>query len=158
MEQFEMSGTMTSAGTKLAISAGTPASQDETGYAALTYTEVGQVEQLGPFGPTTEQTTFQPLRGPQQQHKGGTSYGSLNPAMAYDDSDAGQSLLRTASDDETNKLYAFEVTYPNGAIRYFQARVFGFPENVGAANAMLMANPTIGISTKVVKVAAPVTP
>lgn len=150
-----MSGTMTSAGTKLAMSAALPATEDEEGYGALTYTEIGQVEQLGPFGPTTSQTTFQPLRGAQQIHKGGTAYGSLNPAIAHDDDDAGQELLRTASDDETNKLYAFEVTYPSGALRYFQARVFGYPENVGNAEAMLMANPVIGISTKVVRVAAP---
>src|SRR5690606_15990965 len=150
-----MPGTMTSAGTKLAISAAAPATQDAAGYAALTFTEVGEVEQIGAFGSSTEVVTFQPLRGPQQQHKGGTNYGSLSPSIAHSDEDAGQTLLRTASEDETNKLYSFEITYQTGAKRYFQGRVFGYPENVGAANSMLMANPNVGISTKVIKVAAP---
>lgn len=153
-----MSGTMTSAGAMLAICAAAPATLTQAGYEALTFTEIGQVESIGAFGATTEQTTFQPLRGPQQQHKGGTAYGSLSPAIAHDDDDAGQELLRTASDDETNTLYSFEVTFPTGAKRYFGARVFGYPENVGNANAMLMANPSIGISTKIVKVPAPTVP
>lgn len=144
--------TSTSAGTKLAISAAAPATQTEAGYEALTYTEIGNVESIGAFGAVTEEVTFQPLRGPRQSHKGGTNYGSLNPSLAQDESDAGQTLLRTASDSPTS-LYAFEVTFPGGAKRFFQGRVFGFPENVGAANAMLMANPTIGISTAVVKAA-----
>lgn len=144
--------TMTSAGTKLAISAAAPASLTAAGYAALTYTEVGKVESIGAFGAVTEEVTFQPLRGARESHKGGTNFGTLSPSMAYDELDAGQTLLRTAADDAT-ALYAFEVTYPSGAKRFFRGRVFGFPENVGAANAMLMANPSIGISTAVTKVA-----
>lgn len=147
-------GTMTSAGTKLAISAVAPATQDAAGYGALTFTEIGKVESIGAFGATTEEITFQPLRGARESHKGGTNYGTLSPSIAHDDDDAGQTLLRTAAEDATD-LYSFEVTFASAAKRYFQARVFGYPENVGAANAMLMANPSIGLSTAVVKVAAP---
>ncbi len=147
-------GTMTSAGTKLAISAAAPATQTAAGYQALTFTEIGKVESIGAFGAVTEEINFQPLRGPRESHKGGTNYGSLSPSIAHDDDDAGQELLRTASEDATD-LYSFEVTFPSGAKRYFQGRVFGYPENVGAANAMLMANPTVGISTAVVKAPAP---
>lgn len=146
--------TMTSADTKLAISAAAPATQTSSGYAALTYTEIGKVESIGAFGASTEEVTFQPLRGPRESHKGGTNYGTLNPSIAHDEDDAGQELLRVASDDAT-ALYAFEVTFPSGAKRYFQARVFGYPENVGAANTMLMANPSIGISSAIVRVPAP---
>jgi len=148
-------GKMTAAGTGLAISAATPATQTPEGYAALTFTEVGGVEQVGAFGATTEVTTFQPLKGPQEKYKGPTNYGSVQPAIAHDDDDAGQTLLRAAADDLSNKLYSIEVTYPDGAKRYFGARVFGYPENVQGAAAMLMANPSIEISTTIVKVAAP---
>lgn len=151
-------GTTTAAGTSLAISDATPATDAEAGYAALAYTEIGQIEQIGAIGATTEVITFQPLKGPAQKHKGGTNFGSIQPAMAHDDSDAGQTLLRTAADDETSKLYSFELTYPDGAKRYFQGRVFGYPENIPGASAMLMANPQVEISTRVVKVAAPVVP
>jgi len=142
----------TAAGTKLAISAAHPATEDETGYAALTYTEIGQVEQIGAIGATYNKVEFTPLRGPKQKHKGSVDYGSLSPSLAHDDSDAGQTLLRTAS--ESDALYSFEVTYPDGAKRYFQGRVFGYPENVQGADTILMANPTVEIDTAVVKVSA----
>lgn len=146
-------GTTTAAGTAIAMSAAAPATEDAAGYAALTYTEIGQVEQIGAIGATTEVITFQPLKGAAQKHKGGTNFGSIQPALAHDDSDAGQTLLRTAAEDLTD-LYSFKVTYPDGATRYFQGRVFGYPETVQGATSMLMANPTIEISTKIIKVEA----
>ncbi|MCU6454352.1 hypothetical protein LPN01_09695 [Sphingomonas sp. A2-49] len=145
---------MTAAGSKLAISAAAPATADAAGYAALAYTSVGQVEQLGPFGATFEVVNFQPLDGPLQKYKGPSNSGALSPSLAHDDADAGQTLLRTAADDKTSKLYSFRVTLPNGTLRYFGGRVFGYPETVGAANSMVMANPSIEISTDVIKVAA----
>lgn len=145
---------MTAAGTKLAISAVSPATQDVTGYAALTYTAIGQVEQLGAFGSTQEVVNFQPLDGVLQKFKGPSNSGAIQPQLAHDDDDAGQTLLRTAADDKTSKLYSFRVTLPNGARRFFQGRVFGYPETVGAANSMVMAQPSIEISTDVIKAAA----
>jgi hypothetical protein len=145
----------TAAGTALAISAATPATQDAAGYAALQYTEIGEVEQIGAVGATFAKVEFQPLKGPKQKHKGSVDYGSLQPSLAHDDEDAGQALLRTAAEDASSKLYAFRLTYPDGAIRYFQGRVFGYPENTGNADSIVMANPTIEIDTRVVKVAAP---
>ena len=147
-------GTVTGAGTKLAISAAHPATKDATGYAALTYTTISDVENLGGFGASTEQITFTPLDGPVQYHKGPTNFGSLNPSIAHNDDDAGQTLLRTAAEDAT-ALYSFEITLADGAKRYSEGRVFGYPETVSGANAVIMANPTIGFSSKIVKVAAP---
>jgi hypothetical protein len=145
---------MTAAGSKLAISAASPSSQDVTGFSALTFTASGQVEQRGAFGATTEVVNFQPLDGPLQKYKGPNNSGAIQPQLAHDDDDAGQTLLRTAADDKTSKLYSFRVTFPNGARRFFGGRVFGYPETVGAANTMLMANPSIEISTDVIKAPA----
>ena len=72
--------------------------------------------------------------------------------MAHDSTDAGQTLLRTAAD--SNNLYSFMVTYADGATRYFQGRVFGYPENTDGADTILMANPTIEINTDIVKAPA----
>lgn len=144
----------TAAGTGLAISAGIPASQSAGGYAALSYTEVGNVEQLGGFGPTTEVTSFQPLKGAQQKHKGPTNFGALNPTIALDDADAGQALLAAAAAPDNRALYAVRVTKPDGSLRYFQVRVFGMPETIGAANSMITAAPVLEINTPVIKVAA----
>lgn len=144
----------TAAGSALAISAGTPATEDAAGYAALTYTEIGQIDKIGGVGAVFAKVEFQPLKGAKQKHKGSVDYGSLSPTLAHDESDAGQTLLRTAADDATSKLYPFMVTYPTGAKRYFQGRVFGYPETTDGADTIITAAPTIEISTKIVKVAA----
>ncbi|WP_242137381.1 hypothetical protein [Sphingomonas sp. TREG-RG-20F-R18-01] len=142
-----------SAGAALAITAASPATPDAAGYAALTLVEIGNIEKIGTIGSVYAKIEFQPLKGAKQKLKGSADYGSLQPSVAHDGSDAGQTLLRTAADDETNKLYSFQVTYQNGDKRYFQGRVFGYPETVDGADTILMAAPTVEICTKVVKVA-----
>ena len=144
-------GLQTAAGAPIAITAGIPATQDKTGYTALTYTEVGSVDKIGTLGATFNKTEFQPLKGAKQKLKGSADYGSLQPSYAHDEADAGQTLLRTAANDETNTLYAFKVTYQDGSKRYFQGRVFGAPETVDGADAVVMAAPTVEICTKIVK-------
>ncbi|WP_313534398.1 hypothetical protein [Sphingomonas sp.] len=142
----------TGAGSTIAISVAKPATEDATSYAALTYTEAGNCEKIGAIGSTYAKTEFQPLKGGKQKLKGSPDYGSLQPSFAHDEADAGQTLFRTAADDETNALFSFKVTYQNGAKRYFQGRVFGWPETIDGADPVVMANPTVEICTKIVKV------
>ena len=144
----------TAAGSAIAISAASPATNDATGYAALTYTEIGQVEKIGSIGAVYAKVEFTPLKGAKQKHKGSKDNGSLAPSLAHDTTDAGQTLLRTAADALT-ALYSFMVTYADGSKRYFQGRVFGYPETTDGADTILMANPTVEISTDIVKVPAP---
>ncbi len=144
-------GSTTAAGSAIAISAASPATFDTAGYTALTYTEVSGVEKIGTIGASFAKVEFQPLKGAKQKLKGSADYGSLQPSFAWDETDAGQILLNTAAADETNKFYSFKVTKPDGAIRFFQGRVFGNPENIDGADSVVMGNPTIEICTKIVK-------
>lgn len=147
-------GSQTGAGTKLAISAASPATFDAAGYGALAFTEIGQVEKLGSFGASFAKVEFQPMNGPKQKFKGSADNGALQPSVAIDSTDAGQTLLQTAADDKTQKLYSFRVTYSDGAKRFFQGRVFGLPEGVDGADSMVMSTPAIEICTDIVRVAA----
>lgn len=144
-------GSTTAAGSALAISAATPATFDVAGYAALTYTEIGQIEKIGSLGATFEKVEFKPLKGPVQKHKGSVNYGALQPSLAHDEADAGQTLLRTAAANATSTLYSFKVTLADGARRFFQGRVFGYPETIDGADSILMAMPSVEIDTAIVK-------
>ncbi len=144
----------TAAGSTLAISAAAPATNDAAGFTALTFTDIGNVEKIGTIGTTFAKVEFQPLKGGKQKYKGSPDYGALQPSVALDSADAGQSLMQTSADDESQKLYSFRATYQDGAKRFFQGRTFGMPETVDGADSMLMAAPTIEICTKPVKVAA----
>ena len=146
-------GSQTAAGSALAISAATPSTLDATGYAALTFTEINQVEKLGSFGASFAKVEFQPLKGAKQKYKGSADYGALQPSYAIDPADAGQTLLQTSADDESQKLYSFKVTYQDGSKRFFQGRNFGAPETTDNADSMLTGAPTIEICTKIVRVA-----
>lgn len=148
-------GSSTSAGTKLYISAGAPATQDAAGYAALAWTLVKRVESLPAFGSTTDPVSFQPLDGPEEINKGAVKNGQMQVMLAFDEVDAGQTLLRTAAAPGNNALYSFKVLYPTGAIRYFQARVLGAPEEVGGANNVLKTTATLALCVTPVAVPAP---
>ncbi|KAE8235578.1 hypothetical protein A4X03_0g9728 [Tilletia caries] len=150
-------GGMTAAGSKLAISAGTPATMTEAGFTALTYTVVGLVEKLGPIGRTFDEVTFQPLDGDELVFKGPSKNGALNPTMAADPDDAGQALMHTASEDRL-KDYPFKVIRPDGSLRYFMGKVFGMPESIEGAATVITANPTVRINSVPINVPAPVGP
>ena len=59
-------GSQTAAGSTLAIGTALPATHDAAGFAALTLTEIGQVEKIGSFGASFAKVEFQPLKGPKQ--------------------------------------------------------------------------------------------
>ncbi len=147
---------MTAAGSTLAISIATPATFDTAGYTALTFTEIGGIEKLGALGASFEKVEFQPLKGPKEKYKGPIDYGALQPSLALDSADAGQTLLQTSADDETQKLYSFKVVRQDGTRRFFQGRTFGMPETIDGAATVVMGNPTIEICTKIVKAVAAV--
>lgn len=146
----------TGAGSSLAICVALPATYDAAGYVALTFVEIGNVEKIGTLGSSFAKVEFQPLKGGKQKYKGSVDYGALQPSLALDSADAGQAILQTSGDDESQKLYSFRVTYQDGTKRYFGGRTFGMPETVDGADSMLMATPAIEICTKPVKVAASV--
>ncbi|RZT56403.1 hypothetical protein EV283_0453 [Sphingomonas sp. BK036] len=146
-------GSNTAVGSSLAVSAATPATLDAAGYGALTFVEVGQVEKIGAIGASFAKVEFQPLKGAKQKFKGSADYGALTPSYAIDPADAGQTLLQTSADDESQKLYSFKVTYQDGSKRFFQGRNFGAPETTDNADSMLTGAPTIEICTKIVRVA-----
>jgi hypothetical protein len=145
-------GSTTSAGSTIAISAALPATFDADGFGDLTFTTIGGVEKLGTIGAVYAKVEFQPLSGPKEKHKGSKDNGSLAPSMSFIEDDAGQTLMRTASDSNNN--YSFEVTYPTGAIRYFYGRVFGMPEDTEGADSIIMTTPTIEINSDIVRVDA----
>lgn len=147
-------GYTTAAGTTLAISAASPATFDAAGYAALTYTEVGAVSNIGSFGASFAKVEFQPLKGGKLKLKGSVDYGTLSPTIALDSSDAGQTLLRTAANDTTQKFYSLKLTLQDGTVAYSQFTCLGLPRSVGDADSVNTANPSLELQRPIVEVPA----
>lgn len=136
----------TSAGTTIKLSAGIPATFNAAGYAALTWTAIGEVTDLGEFGREFNLVTHNPLgsRGTVKK-KGSFNEGSITLQLGLDTDDAGQILAKTAHLSDND--YSFEIATQNGDKYYFQAQVMSFKVGVGGVDQITAATIMLEITT-----------
>lgn len=136
----------TSAGTTFKVSAGVPATFDGSGYAALTYTTVGEVTDLGEFGRMYNVVKHNPIgsRGT-QKYKGSFDEGQISMKLGLDTDDAGQILMKAAAASDNN--YAIKITTQNLDVYYFQAQVTSFKVGVNNVDSITAATVNIEIQT-----------
>ena len=121
----------------LSVSAATPATFDADGYAALTWTEVGEASEIPEFGAAYSAVTFTSLKtGIEDKFHGALNYGSITIPLGYDPDDAGQIILRDslASKDEIS----FRETRSDGTVRYIMGKVMSFPRGQSVGNDMTL--------------------
>ena len=123
----------TSAGSTLGVSASAPATFDDAGYDALTYTLVGEITDLGEFGKVYNRVDHLPLasRGIVKR-KGSYDNGSMTIVCALDNDDAGQTIMQAAADSDSS--HTFEVTLQNGDLYQFTGQVMSANVNVGGTD------------------------
>jgi hypothetical protein len=157
------SGVFTSAGTKIFVSAGVPATLDQAGFEALSYTQIKDVTDIPEHGVTYEEITHKPLDSRETiKLKGGKDSGNLTLAMGRwskaGATDPGQDILVLARDSDSD--YAFKVEYndnPDGtsnSIDYFQAKVMGMPKGPGTTGSVTSQNTALSISGPIIEVDA----
>ena len=136
----------TSAGTTLKISAGTPATFDAAGYAALTFTNVGEVTDLGEFGREFALVTHNPIgsRGTVKK-KGSFNEGTMALKLGLDTDDAGQILTKAAALSDND--YSFVVTAQSGDKYYFQAQVMNFKVGLSTVDTVTTASVNLELTT-----------
>lgn len=144
-------GFQTVAGSTLACSVTAPATYDSAGYGALTFTTIGEITDLGGnLGRDYNIVSHSPVATSQViEKKASYKLGSQDIVLAWDQSDAGQDLLRTAANDPDDVL-SFKLTKQNGDIRYFTAQVSKFLENFGGADSVNQGMVTLLRQTDVV--------
>lgn len=138
---------ITSAGTVLSISDAAPATFDSAGYAALTYTEIGKVTDLGEIPSRVyELVTLQPIatRGT-EKGKGGFNEGSQTMTIALTPDDAGQILAEEAVDDDAP--VSVKIAHPQLGTFYAQALVMSFTRTLGDVNSAATGSITLEYTT-----------
>lgn len=126
------------AGSKFSLSAAAPATYTAAGFAALTFTEVGEVTQMGDFGKTYATVTHNPLSDRKTYKlRGSYNNGSLSLSLALDTADAGQDLAATASESDT--AYSIKIELQDGTIFYTTGLVMSFVRNVGTVDTVVSA-------------------
>jgi hypothetical protein len=136
------SNVITAAGAQLAISATLPAAHTIDAFAALSYTDVAEVVDLGEAGKEFNIVDYSPLGEREvQRRKGSYSQGERSFSVGRDITDAGQQLLSAANNSDN--YYAMRITYQNGDIDYFQAMVNGYSTAIGTIDNIIFANGTL---------------
>lgn len=129
------------AGATLAVSAELPATYDEAGYSdtGIDWTLVGEVENYGAHGLSAVITEFTPVdTATVAKVKGSKNYGTMALTLGHLPGDAGQVLLRAAS--ESNNHYSVRITYPDGEKHYLDVLVSKFENADGAVNDVQKVN------------------
>lgn len=115
----------TGSGTCVSISSAAPATHDATGFAALTYTTLGELETVGEINARHESVNFVNLcSGKTSLIKGAEQGIEFDLGTAMDREDAGQALMTTARKSLTAKV-SIRVVDSAGDTCYMQAYVMG---------------------------------
>lgn len=142
-----VSHAFTAAGATISIGAA-PSTYDLTGFGAVSFTNIGEVTDIGEFGKTYKLVTHQPLAARNTvKRKGSFDSGKMTLKMAHVPGDAGQAALITARDSDAS--YSFKVVLQSGEIAYFTAQVMGYMTTVGTVDQIVAASMDIEIDNEV---------
>lgn len=141
------SNVITTAGATIGVVASQPATVDVAGFAALTYTDIGEVTDFGEFGVVYELVTHNPIGNRNTYKRKGTkNNGAVSMVIGRDRGDAGQLLLQAGADGAAvDTVHSFEVTLQNGDIIYFTGQVMSFTDNLGSVNNIVQIGCTVEI-------------
>lgn len=141
----------TSAGTTLSISAAAPATYTAVGFSALTWTEIGEVSDLGEFGRQYNLVTFNTLGNRRTvKRKGSFNDGTIAAQMARVPGDAGQTILTTAVNSDLS--YSIKVVLQDGTIFYTTAQIMSYTTNVGNVDQITSATVNLEIDNDIIEV------
>lgn len=140
------------AGSKLYVGT-TAAAADQAAFEADTYTEVGEIENIGEFGDQASEVLFTAVGDRRvRKFKGSFNAGTLALTLGRDPANAGQADLAEAlaSDDDHN----FKVVLGGGDTFYFRGKVMSYTTTIASADNVVRATCNIGINSAILEVAA----
>lgn len=115
----------TGSGTCVSVSASTPATHNAAGFAALTYTQLGELESLGEINIRHDSASFANLcTGKTTIIKGAEQGIEFDITVAMDRDDAGQAIMTTARKGLNDKV-AIKIVDNAGDTVYVLAYVMG---------------------------------
>jgi hypothetical protein len=133
----------TVASSKLYVCADAPTADTAIAFAALTWTEVGSVTNMGSVKGREYSTSTSSTIGDAQdrEKKGSFKLPNADFECLWIEEDAGQVIIEDAS--KNYDVISFKLEKQNGAFRYFTAQVMKFVENNGTSNDAVKGNFTL---------------
>jgi hypothetical protein len=123
------------------------------------YVEVGEITDLGEYGPTFEEITHKPIKSfTTYKFTGAKDYGQLALQLGQDLEDAGQEILR----DNLGGTVFCKIEFPDapvasggsGTLDEFEAVVLSFKTRIGVVNNIIAATCNLSISGDVTRTPA----
>ena len=135
-----------------------PATDTAAEYAALTWVEIGEVEDMGEFGDESSDVTFASVGDGRTRHlKGVRDAGTLALVCGRDPADAGQIALKAA--EKTKFSYPIKVQAADAisedytdSVYYFNAKVMSARDNYGSVDNVVRTNFSLGIDSAIIEV------
>ncbi len=140
----------TSATTTLYISSTLPSTYDSAGFAALTWTPIGEVSNLGTYGASTVVVKHIPIdTASVVKRAGSTDSGTLNLTLARH---TGTDVTKIIAANTSRASVAFKVAMPTlvGGNDYFSGIVTKYQTNVGTADQILMSTVDIEVDNTII--------
>jgi len=136
---------ITAAGTQFRVSASLPASDTAPAYAALSYTGVAEVTDVGQLGKEFTEIKHNPIGNRATfKFKGSYDSGMITLQFAKAIADAGQALMLAAQDSDND--YTFHILMPDARDMYFRGKVMSFVTKIGSVNNIIGAEAKIAIT------------
>lgn len=144
----------TVAGSSISISAALPATYNQAGFSALSFTEVAEVVDMGEIGKAFNLVTHNPVNR-RQTYKFKSSYNSGSQSLSLGKAvdDAGQVLMTAARDSDAS--YSFKIVFQDLSVAYYTGKVMSFVTTIGSVDTILGATAVVEIDSDITEVAAP---
>jgi hypothetical protein len=145
------------AGGTYSVSAATPATYDQAGFEALSWTPVSEVNDGGSYGSSYNVIEAQNLTTRDiAKLKGLRNNGSRTMLLNQDPSDAGQTLIDSGVDGANeNVIYSHKYEKQDGSIDYYTGQIYSNETGIGTADSVVSSTVLVEINAKVLRVAAP---
>ena len=148
------SNVITAAGAVFAVDAALPATHDQAGFAALSWTDIAEVVDGGAAGKTFNKVDHTPLGNRETLSlKGSFTQGIRTLQLGRDVVDPGQVILLAALD--TDPAVSFRITFQNGDIVYFTATVDSYTDDIGTIDSIVGSTVAIAQCNPTIRVTAP---
>jgi len=139
----------TNIGITVGVVLGQPATLNEAGYSALSFTPAGNVTSLPDIGGQASVSSYDPMEtGVKVKLPGVIDYGSGTIEVAFDKDDAGQEVMSAGFDGAGKGLaHSFELTDSEGDAIWFVSKIYSFMYKYGSTGDVIGASVKIEIDT-----------
>ncbi len=141
-----------SVGTIMSIAVGAPATYNTAGFAAKSFTEIGEITEIPEFGGSATVTENTPLKtGVVNKLIGSINYGTMQVPFAKVD-DAGQAAVAAGFDGANARAtHSFKISDPNGDAIYFTGKISANTLTFSDANSVYNGSFTVELTNALIQ-------